>query len=56
MFGFKSKKVGRPLKNEGRRATYRQVAVSPQAHAKLVQMADRRNKSIIDTVSELVGV
>lgn len=56
MFGFTKKRMGRPPKQQGERASYKQVAVSPQAHAKLRQMADRRNKSIIDTVSELVGV
>lgn len=55
MFGFK-KKMGRPPKNFGERATYKQVAVTPQAHSKLREIADRRNTTIIDTVNELVGV
>lgn len=55
MFGLK-KKMGRPTKKPGVRASYRQVAVTPEAHAKLRQLADSKNKSIIDTVNELVGV
>lgn len=55
MFGLK-KKMGRPPKKEGERATYKQVAVTPEAHAKLRQMTQKSGKSIIDTVSELVGV
>ena len=55
MFSLK-KKMGRPLKKEGVRATYRQVAVTPAAHAKLRELADKKNKSIIDTVDKLVGV
>jgi len=55
MFSLK-KRMGRPPKNYGERATYRQVAVTPQAHARLCQIADKRNQSIIDTVSQLVGV
>lgn len=56
MFGLKKKRLGRPPKQHGVRATYKQVAVTPEAHAKLKQLADKRNKSIIDTVNELVGV
>lgn len=58
MFGLKkkTKKMGRPTKHQGVRATYKQVAVTPEAHARLRQLADSQNKSIIDTVNELVGV
>lgn len=56
MFSLRKKKMGRPPKKAGERATYKQVAVSPEAHTKLKQLADKNNKSIIDTVNELVGV
>lgn len=55
MFGLK-KKMGRPTKRVEGRAVYKQVAVTPQAHAKISQLADKSNKSIIDTVDVLVGV
>lgn len=55
MFGLK-RKLGRPPKQYGERATYKQVAVSPRAHARLSAMADRNNSTIIDTVNKLVGV
>lgn len=54
MFGFR-KKVSQPKRTEGP-ATYKQVAVTPEAHARLRQIADKTNSSIIDTVSSLVGV
>lgn len=41
--------------HEGRRE-YKQMAVSPAAHARIVDLADKRGKSIIDTVDKLMGV
>lgn len=55
MLGFR-KKIGRPPKQVGARATYRQVAVTPEAHAKLRELADKRNSTIIDTFDDLIGV
>ena len=55
MFGLK-KKMGRPTKRAEGRAVYRQVAVTPEAHAKLRKIADKNRSSIIDTVDVLVGV
>lgn len=54
MFGLK-KKVITKQRVEGR-TIYKQVAVTPQAHAKLRQIADKADTSIIDTVDNLVGV
>lgn len=55
MFGLK-KKMGRPPKQVGVRATYKPLAVTPEAHAKLRKLADQKHQSMIDTFSELVGV
>lgn len=55
MLGFR-KKMGRPTKRVEGRAVYKQVAVTPEAHAKLRSMADKSRASIIDTVDNLVGV
>lgn len=55
MFSFK-KKMGRPTKRVEGRAVYKQVAVTPEAHAKLREIADKASNSIIDTVDILVGV
>lgn len=54
MFGLR-KKVSTAKRHTGQ-SVYRQVAVTPAAHAKLKQIADKTNSSIIDTVSNLVGV
>ncbi len=54
MFGFKKK--GRPTKRVEGRAVYKQVAVTPEAHKKLREIADKNDASIIDTVNVLVGV
>ena len=35
---------------------YRQVAVTPKAHAKLHEISAQRNRSIIDTVDHLLSV
>lgn len=35
---------------------YKQMAVSPEAHARIAAMAERKGKSIIDTVDKMVGV
>lgn len=40
---------------DGRR-TYKQMAVTPEAHARIVEIADKHGESIIDTVDKLVGV
>lgn len=56
MFFFKKKKMGRPTKNIEGRAVYKQVAVTPAAHAKLKEIADKTGASIIDTVDNLLGV
>lgn len=54
MFGF-TKSANTPRRVEGR-ATYRQVAVTPEAHKKLKEIADKRNATIVDTVDRIVGV
>ncbi len=54
MFGFR-KKVSTAKRNTGH-SVYRQVAVTPAAHAKLKEIADKTNSTIIDTVNVLVGV
>lgn len=56
MFGLRKKKIVHTVKNYSERATYKQVAVTPAAHTKLREIADRTNASIIDTVDHLVGV
>lgn len=50
MFGLK-KKPSSPVT----RSPYKQVAVRPSTHKKLVEIADRRNRTIIDIVAEVVG-
>lgn len=56
MFGIKNRQMGRPPKVFGERASYKQVAITPKAHAKLSDMAKKNNKSIIETVNRLLGV
>jgi len=50
------KKRHQPIKRESTGRMYRQVAVTPEAHAKLRLIADKLDRSIIDTVDKLVGV
>lgn len=50
------RRVGRPTKQEGVKATYRQVAVTPKAHKKLRELAIKNNSSIIDTVDLILEV
>lgn len=52
MFSFWRKK---PIERDGPR-TYKQMAITPEAHARIVARADRRGDSIIDYVDKLVGV
>lgn len=40
---------------DGRR-TYKQMAVTPEAHARIVELADKHGDSIIDTVDKIMGV
>lgn len=54
MFGFKRKVKKEPTVVEQRTA-YKQVAVTPEAHAKLRALADKKGLSMIDTFSNLVG-
>jgi hypothetical protein len=35
---------------------YKQMAITPEAHARIVARADKRGDSIIDYVDKLVGV
>lgn len=54
---LKSKKpMGRPAKKFGTKQTYKGLAITPEAHAKIVSIAQRREATIIDTVNQLVGV
>jgi len=55
MFSLRKKRREVP-KQYGIRAAYRQVAVRPEAHKKLQEIADRKDMSIVDAFSELVGV
>lgn len=50
------RRVGRPTKVPGLKATYRQVAVTPKAHAKLRELSIKNNMSIIDTIDQLLNV
>lgn len=63
MFGLKSKttqntpsRAGRPQKVNGQYVTYKPVAVSPAAHAKLKEIARRRDSSIVDTIDIMLGL
>ncbi len=53
---FKKKSKSQPVTTKTGVRQYRQVAVTPQAHAKLHEISSLRNRSIIDTVDHLVGV
>lgn len=53
MLWFKKKT---PVKQRIGERVYKQVAVTPAAHARLRALADKTNSSIIDTVDVLVGV
>jgi hypothetical protein len=53
---FKRKSKSQPVQVKTGVRQYRQVAVTPQAHAKLHEISSQRNRSIIDTVDHLVGV
>lgn len=35
---------------------YKQVAVTPEAHARIVELADKKGKTIVDTVDNIMGV
>lgn len=50
------KRVRRSRKRMPGRQVYKQVAVTPEAHAKLRRIADKKDKSIIDTVDLVLGV
>lgn len=52
---FRFYKKRKPAVYEGRRA-YKQMAVTPEAHAKISALADKRNEAIIDIVDKIVGV
>lgn len=56
MFGLKRNKSTTSTQFAGERASYKQVAVTPKAHARLVELAGKRNKSIIETVNDLLDV
>lgn len=43
------------VEHTGRRE-YRQMAITPEAHARIVALADRSGNSIIDTVDNIMGV
>lgn len=53
MFGLKKKAA--PKVYETDKSAYKQVAVRPSTHAKLIEIADKRNRTIIDIAQELVG-
>lgn len=36
--------------------TYKQMAITPEAHARIVERADKAGDTIIDYVDKLVGV
>lgn len=36
--------------------SYKQVAITPEAHARIVELADKRGDSIINTVDKIMGV
>lgn len=50
MFGLKKKQAKTPAKSP-----YKQIAVRPSTHQKLIEIADKRNRTIIDIVAEKVG-
>ena len=54
MLGFKKKVQPAKKRTAGRK--YKQLAVTTEAHAAVVKSAAKNNKTIIDTVDELVGV
>lgn len=52
---FRRKTKEQPKSYHGKNR-YKQVAVTPAAHAKLISFADKNDTTIIDTVDQLVGV
>lgn len=58
MFSFLKKKKSKTTSIQTRTGVrqYRQVAVTPAAHAKLTKLARSTDRSIIDTVDDIVGV
>lgn len=53
---FKKQRKSESIQTRTGARQYRQVAITPAAHAKLRLIADKIDKSIIDTVDQLVGV
>lgn len=51
MFGLKKRPTAKKVVNH----PYKQVAVRPSTHQKLLELADKRNSTIIDIAAELVG-
>lgn len=54
MFWTRNKQI--TTKRVEGRTVYKQVAVTPEAHAKLRKLADHSNRTIIDTVDIVLGI
>lgn len=52
---FRFFKKSHTSSQEGPR-TYKQMAVSPEAHARIIARAEKRGDTIIDTFDKLMGV
>ena len=55
MFGFTREHNHHVRRYDGR-AAYKQVAVTPEAHAKLKKLAEKQHSSIIDTFDRIINV
>lgn len=51
---LKKQPVKRAPRRYGVHTKYKQVAVTPRAHAKLRKMADKQNKTMVELFSSLV--